>query len=131
MEDIEQVVKRLIIEHSASSWSEADLYDDLSFLDDGLGLDSVEVVELLFACENQFDIRISPELIEESPFTIGKLIMFIKTGYDALRIAHQLEIEKGSPCREGIQISIGLTASKNRYHKGRNLCGAFFRYFSG
>jgi acyl carrier protein len=40
---------------------------------DGLGLDSVAVVELLLECETEFGIRLPPDLFAGGPVTVGAL----------------------------------------------------------
>jgi acyl carrier protein len=45
---------------------------------DGLGLDSVAVVELLLECETVFDVRLPPEALDGAPPTIGRVVALIQ-----------------------------------------------------
>jgi acyl carrier protein len=74
----EDRVKDIILHHTVEIWEKADLTPNLSFLNDGLGFDSVEVVELIDECEEVFHIRIFSEFLEKPPLTVGKLISFIE-----------------------------------------------------
>jgi acyl carrier protein len=49
------------------------LRDDVSLGEDGLGLDSVEVVELIFACEDRWGRRVSEQLFTSPALTIERL----------------------------------------------------------
>jgi acyl carrier protein len=40
----------------------------------GLGLDSISLVEVLLECEERFGVTIAPELLEQSPLTVGALV---------------------------------------------------------
>ena len=45
----------------------------------GLGLDSIALVEVLFACESTFQIAIAEELLAaKSPLTFGSLVEHIE-----------------------------------------------------
>jgi acyl carrier protein len=58
-------------------FASAQLQDHVSLGGDGLGLDSIEIVELLLDCEERLDggARTDPdELFEEGPISIGRLI---------------------------------------------------------
>jgi acyl carrier protein len=54
-------------------FSAADLRDDVPLDDGGLGLDSVEIVEILFACEERWGVRVGEELFDGAPLTIERL----------------------------------------------------------
>jgi acyl carrier protein len=41
---------------------------------DGVGFDSVAVVELLLECETEFGVRLPRELFEGPPLTVGALV---------------------------------------------------------
>jgi acyl carrier protein len=51
-----------------------DLPEDLSLGSNGLGLDSIALVELLLACEEHFSLPFPAALIDRAPLTIGHLI---------------------------------------------------------
>ncbi|HEV7923450.1 MAG TPA: phosphopantetheine-binding protein [Thermoanaerobaculia bacterium] len=40
----------------------------------GLGLDSIAIVEVLLACEEQFGISVAAELLDGQPLTVGRLL---------------------------------------------------------
>ena len=52
----------------------ADLEDSVSLGHDGLGLDSIEIVEFLLACDARCSSRASEELLERGPVSIGGLV---------------------------------------------------------
>ena len=49
------------------------LRGDVAVGEQGLGLDSLEVVELIFACEDRWRKRASEALLTASPLTIERL----------------------------------------------------------
>jgi acyl carrier protein len=53
-----------------------ELRDELSLGEDGLGLDSVEVVELLMACEERFGREAGEELLATAPLTIERVARY-------------------------------------------------------
>jgi len=75
---VEGRVKDIILQHTLQLWKKADLTLNLSFLNDGLGLDSVELVEVIDECEDIFNVHIFSEFLETPRLTIGKLIHFIE-----------------------------------------------------
>jgi acyl carrier protein len=75
MKGIIQLIKKRL----PSSLQENTLHNDLSLLSDGLGLDSVGVVELFCDLEEYYNIPFPPELIEDMPLTIGKLVNHVLT----------------------------------------------------
>ena len=70
-DDIGGTVRRLLRE--ASPAAPEILPDDLKLGPDGLGFDSVRVVELLLACEDHFGVAFPAELLA-APLTIGMLV---------------------------------------------------------
>ena len=53
----------------------AELHDALSLGSDGLGLDSVAMVEVLLECEERFGVTIAAELLERAaPLTVGTIV---------------------------------------------------------
>jgi acyl carrier protein len=40
----------------------------------GLGLDSIRMVEVLLACEEQFGVALAAELLDGKPLTVGRLV---------------------------------------------------------
>lgn len=67
-------VRRIILTFVPASWNEEDLVTDLPLGAEGLGLDSVALVELMLACERQWNVPFPPELLEQGPLTIGTLV---------------------------------------------------------
>ena len=65
-----------------SSWphryTRSQLDDDVSLGEDGLGLDSVEIAEILMTCEEHFGTSVTPELFASSPLTIRGLSQFFQ-----------------------------------------------------
>ena len=68
-------VRELLLNHLESPRTADELPDELALGDDGLGLDSIAVVEVLLECEERWDI--SPTaLIEGPPLRIGDVVDF-------------------------------------------------------
>jgi acyl carrier protein len=68
-----KVVRELLLEHVETPLDADELGDELPLGDDGLGLDSIAVVEVLLACEERWDV--SPvDLIEGPPLRIGDVV---------------------------------------------------------
>jgi len=72
-EDITAKVKEIIVEQLGVN--EEDVKEDASFVDD-LGADSLDVVELVMAFEENFDIEI-PDEDAEKILTVGQAIEYI------------------------------------------------------
>jgi acyl carrier protein len=49
------------------------LADDTRLGRDGLGLDSIEIVELLLACEERYGTSVEP-LLDGGPLTFGRVV---------------------------------------------------------
>ena len=71
---IESVVRETIVNTWPQRFSVEQLDDDAPLGENGLGLDSVEVVEVLFACEQACGAMASEDLFSASTLTIGKVI---------------------------------------------------------
>lgn len=67
-------VHRLLRRHAPTATAGTPLTDDLSLAEDGLGLDSVGLVELLLACEDLFGAGLAATLLSDAPLTVGKLV---------------------------------------------------------
>jgi len=67
-------VKKIIIEQLGAD--EADITMEASFIDD-LGADSLDIVELIMALEEEFDIEI-PDSDAEKIATVGDAVEYIK-----------------------------------------------------
>lgn len=67
-------VDRLIKGRLPSSLRGIELTEDLCLLDEGLGLDSVALIELFLVLEDYFNVPFPVELIEKDPLTVGGII---------------------------------------------------------
>ncbi len=74
MSDIADRVKKIVIEHLGVD--EAKVTESASFIDD-LGADSLDTVELVMACEDEYKVEI-PEAAAEKIQTVGDAVSFIK-----------------------------------------------------
>jgi len=73
-EEIFEKVKEIIVEQLGAT--ESSITMESSFLDD-LGADSLDIVELIMAFEDAFDIKI-PDEDAEKVQTIGDVVEYIK-----------------------------------------------------
>ncbi|MDI6618452.1 MAG: acyl carrier protein [Clostridiales bacterium] len=71
-------VKEIIVEQLGVD--PEDVTTESSFVDD-LGADSLDIVELIMALEEEFDIEIPDEEAEKFP-TVGKVVDYIKEHTD-------------------------------------------------
>ncbi|MEM9233921.1 MAG: acyl carrier protein [Pseudomonadota bacterium] len=74
MSDIAERVKKITVEHL--DVDAAKVVPEASFIDD-LGADSLDIVELVMAFEEEFDIEI-PDDAAETIQTVGDAIKFIE-----------------------------------------------------
>lgn len=73
-EEVFEKVKAIIVEQLGVT--EATVTMDASFIDD-LGADSLDIVELIMALEEEFDIEI-PDADAEKVVTVGDVVDYIK-----------------------------------------------------
>ena len=73
-DEIFDAVKSIIVEQLGVS--EASVTTDASFIDD-LGADSLDIVELVMALEEEFDLEI-PDADAEKVVTVGDVVEYIK-----------------------------------------------------
>ena len=73
-EDIFDRVKEIIVEQLGVA--EDSVKEEASFIDD-LGADSLDIVELIMALEEEFDIEI-PDTDAEKVVTVGDVVEYIK-----------------------------------------------------
>jgi acyl carrier protein len=73
-------VRGLILTRWPGRFGRAQLGDEVSLGSGGLGLDSIEIVELLLDCEEQLGAAASAAeaLLEAGPVTIGRLVDHLK-----------------------------------------------------
>ena len=79
MSDLKTNLKKQLIEHlNLEDFSIKDIADDLPLFGDGLGLDSIDALEIIVMLDNKFDVKISnPEegaKIFQSVNTIAEFI---------------------------------------------------------
>ena len=73
-EEVFERVKKIIVEQLGAT--EASVTMEASFIDD-LGADSLDIVELVMALEEEFDIEI-PDSDAEKVVTVGDVVDYIK-----------------------------------------------------
>ena len=66
-------VRQIITERWPQRFEPDHLDEDCVLGADGLGLDSIEIAEVVLACEDLGSPRASAELFEAGPLTIGKV----------------------------------------------------------
>lgn len=76
---VEKKIREIVIEHMDLS-VDYDLSPDLSFKDD-IKMDSVDVIEIIMALENEFEIEIPDEELARFK-TFGDLVNYIKEQVD-------------------------------------------------
>ena len=67
-------VERLLRRHAPAATKGTPLAFDLSLAEDGLGFDSVGLVELLLAGEDLFGAGFAANVLADPPLTVGKLM---------------------------------------------------------
>jgi len=77
--NLEERVTNIIVNHL--NISQEEVSPEASFVDD-LGADSLDIVELVMAMEEEFDIEISDEDAEKIQ-TIGDAIAYLKEKHEA------------------------------------------------
>jgi acyl carrier protein len=65
------IVRELLISSWPARFDAAQLHDEVSLGKEGLGLDSIEIVELLVACEECSGVELTADLFNVVPLTIG------------------------------------------------------------
>ena len=73
-EEVFEKVKGIIVEQLGTAESAVSM--EASFIDD-LGADSLDIVELIMALEEQFDLEI-PDADAEKVVTVGDVVEYIK-----------------------------------------------------
>ncbi|MGYP004592178185 len=73
-EEVFEKVKKIIVEQLGAT--EASVTMEASFIDD-LGADSLDIVELVMALEEEFDMEI-PDADAEKVVTVGDVVEYIK-----------------------------------------------------
>ena len=73
-EEVFEIVKAIIVEQLGVTETSVEM--DASFIDD-LGADSLDIVELVMALEEEFDMEI-PDADAEKVVTVGDVVEYIK-----------------------------------------------------
>jgi hypothetical protein len=68
------VIRTILLTTWPHRFTRSQLADDISLGDEGLGLESVEIVEVLLACEQRCGGGVTPELFANLPLTVRRLI---------------------------------------------------------
>jgi acyl carrier protein len=75
-----EAVREILLSQWPGRFEPGQLRDDVSLGEDGLGLDSIEIVELLLACEEQLEGPVTEELLAEGAIDIGALVAHFSAG---------------------------------------------------
>lgn len=67
-------IEALIRRHAPSFWRERALTPDLRLDDEGIGFDSVALLELLLACERELGLSLPPDFLLDDAMTVGRLV---------------------------------------------------------
>lgn len=79
MELKEELKVKLIEQLNLEEMTPADIKDDEPLFGDGLGLDSIDALEIIVILDNQYGIKIeNPEAAREVFFSINTLVGFIE-----------------------------------------------------
>ena len=79
MSDVQNRVTKIVVEHLGVD--ESKVTSDASFIDD-LGADSLDIVELVMAFEEEFGVEIPDDQVENIT-TIGQAVTFIEKNAEA------------------------------------------------
>jgi acyl carrier protein len=71
-------VRQLLRSHLPLRWRDRELPDRLALGSDGLGLDSIRLLEVVLACEEHFQVSISAEDLRVAGPTLGDLVTLIE-----------------------------------------------------
>jgi acyl carrier protein len=80
MNDLKTLLKKQLIEHlNLEDFSVEDIKDDTPLFGDGIGLDSIDALEIIVMLDKEFDIKISnPEEGSQIFQTVNTIAEFIK-----------------------------------------------------
>ena len=80
MNDVKTLLKKQLIEHlNLEDFSVEDIKDDTPLFGDGIGLDSIDALEIIVMLDKEFDIKISnPEEGSQIFQTVNTIAEFIK-----------------------------------------------------
>lgn len=80
---ITEAVSQLVRSRAPLAQGLAELPGDLRLGPGGLGLDSIDLVELLLDCEQRFGIPRPAGLLEGEPLTVGRLVDHVRAATKA------------------------------------------------
>lgn len=72
--EIRAVIRDILLSTWPQRFAPDELRDETPLGESGLGLDSVEMAEVLVACEERGAIRLTDDLFELMPITISRVI---------------------------------------------------------
>ena len=80
MNDLKTLLKKQLIEHlNLEDFSVEDIKDDTPLFGDGIGLDSIDALEIIVMLDKEFDIKISnPEEGSQIFQTVNTIAEFIE-----------------------------------------------------
>jgi len=82
-DQIKGMVKDIILHELDSNISEEDIRDDISLYDDGLGLDSIAIINFIVLVEKKFDISFDETEINAQLFSsINSVVAFLQAKLD-------------------------------------------------
>ena len=67
-------VLEIVREHLPSFWRDRPILAEMRLDDAGLGLDSVDLLELLIACEHELGRQLPTDLLVDEAMTVGDLV---------------------------------------------------------
>jgi acyl carrier protein len=80
LDSIKEKLRGVIVEDLDANIDVRDLRDDVSLYDDGLGLDSIAIIQLIVLVEKKFDINFEEHEISSNVFaSIDHLSRFISS----------------------------------------------------
>ena len=71
-------VRELLRSHLSLRWRERALSDRVTLGEDGLGLDSIRLLDVVLACEERFQVTLAVDELNHDPRTLGDLVALIE-----------------------------------------------------
>ena len=79
-EEIKTKIKEIIVKDLNSNIKLSDIEDDISLYDDGLGLDSIAIINFIVLLEEKFEFRFEDGEISSKIFnSVNNLVEFIQS----------------------------------------------------
>ena len=72
------IIRDILLEQWPGRFSAGALGEEVPLGQEGLGLDSIEVVELVLACETRAAREATEELFRDGQLTIGSLVAYFR-----------------------------------------------------